>query len=76
MMLHYPEAERGFVCRTPNTFFRYHGWPSVTKDADGVLYAVDSAFRVSHICPFGKTALYIYCVFAHILRFKPACRFC
>jgi hypothetical protein len=58
MMLHYPEAERGFVCRTPNTFFRYHGWPSVTKDADGVLYAVDSAFRVSHICPFGKTALY------------------
>ena len=57
-MLHVPEAERGFVCRTPNTFFRYHGWPSVAKDADGVLYAVDSAFRISHVCPFGKTALY------------------
>ncbi|MBR5681343.1 MAG: exo-alpha-sialidase [Clostridia bacterium] len=56
--LHYPEAERGIICRTPNTFFRYHGWPTVTRDADGVLYAVDSAFRVNHICPFGKTALY------------------
>ena len=48
-MLHYPTAERGFVCRTPNTFFRYHGWPSVARDADGVLYAVDSAFRISHV---------------------------
>ena len=57
-MLHFPKAERGFVCRTPNTFFRYHGWPSVAKDDDGVLYAVDSAFRISHVCPFGKTALY------------------
>ncbi|MBQ5355279.1 MAG: exo-alpha-sialidase [Clostridia bacterium] len=57
-MVKYPECERGAVCRTPDTFFRYHGWPSVTMDAAGTLYAVDSGFRVSHICPFGKTALY------------------
>ncbi|MBR4206412.1 MAG: exo-alpha-sialidase [Clostridia bacterium] len=57
-MLIYPKTESGAVCRTPLSFFRYHGWPSVTVDENGVLYAVDSGFRVSHVCPFGKTCLY------------------
>ncbi len=30
----------------------YNGWPSVTMDENGVLYAVTSA-RVTHTCPFG-----------------------
>jgi len=46
------------VNRNENSFFRYHGWPSVCRDDDGVLYAVASGFRLSHICPFGKTCLY------------------
>lgn len=53
-----PKVEHGIVNRSPNTFFRYHGWPTVAIDDDGVLYAVDSGFRVSHVCPFGKTAMY------------------
>ncbi|MBR5366529.1 MAG: exo-alpha-sialidase [Clostridia bacterium] len=57
-MLIHPEAEHGIVNRSPHSFFRYHGWPSVAIDEDGVLYAVDSGFRVSHVCPFGKTCLY------------------
>lgn len=57
-MLKFPETERGIVNRSPNTHFRYHGWPSVAIDEEGTLYAVDSGFRVSHVCPFGKTCLY------------------
>lgn len=53
-----PNTEHGFVNRSPNSFFRYHGWPSVAIDDEGVLYAVDSGFRVSHVCPFGKTVMY------------------
>ena len=52
-----PKTEQGIVNRSPNTFFRYHGWPTVAIDDEGVLYAVDSGFRVSHVCPFGKTAM-------------------
>lgn len=53
-----PKTEHGIVSRNKDSFFRYHGWPSICRDDDGVLYAVDSGFRVAHICPFGKTAMY------------------
>ncbi len=53
-----PKTEHGIVNRSPNTFFKYHGWPTVAVDDEGILYAVDSGFRVSHVCPFGKTCLY------------------
>ncbi len=53
-----PITEHGIVNRSANTFFKYHGWPTVAIDDDGILYAVDSGFRVSHVCPFGKTNLY------------------
>jgi len=49
----------GVVWRNAHSFFRYCGWPSVCRDEDGVLYAAASGFRVSHICPFGKTALFL-----------------
>ncbi|MBR3692232.1 MAG: exo-alpha-sialidase [Clostridia bacterium] len=55
----YPRSERGIVHRAKNTPFCYEGWPSVAVDENGTLYAVSSAFRVGHVCPFGKTAMYI-----------------
>ena len=52
------ENIHGVIWNNPNSFFRYNGWPSVCKDDEGTLYAVCSGFRVSHICPFGKTVLF------------------
>lgn len=37
--------------------FGYAAWPTVAKTKDGTLLAAFSAFRVRHICPFGKTAI-------------------
>ena len=55
----YPAVEHGIVSRLQNSIFRYQGWPTVTRDENGVLYAAASGFRVAHICPFGKTVMYI-----------------
>ena len=49
----------GIVNRAHGSIFSYQGWPTVARDENGVLYAVASGFRVSHICPFGKTVMYI-----------------
>ncbi len=54
-----PERKHGIVNRATNTFFDYQGWPSVCKDENGVLYAVASGMRMRHVCPFGKTVMYI-----------------
>ena len=54
-----PQATRGIVNRARNSIFSYQGWPTVARDEKGTLYAVASGFRVSHICPFGKTVMYI-----------------
>ena len=54
-----PEKEQFIVHRAKGSMFAYDGWPSVTVDENGVLYAVASSFRMQHICPFGKTAMYI-----------------
>lgn len=51
-------SEHGIVNRTENSLFRYQGWPSVCRDENGVLYVVSSSFRLAHVCPFGKTAMY------------------
>ncbi len=55
----YPEKTHGIVHRSHASIFSFHGWPSVTKDENGTLYAVCSGFRVAHICPFGKTVMYV-----------------
>lgn len=52
-------AEHGVVNRVKDSLFAYQGWPSVCRDENGTLYAVASSFRLNHICPFGKTAMYI-----------------
>lgn len=55
----YPNATHGIVNRVTHSVFSYQGWGTVARDENGTLYAVASSFRVSHICPFGKTAMYI-----------------
>ncbi len=49
----------GVVNRVTGSMFAYQGWPSVARDENGTLYAVASSFRLEHVCPFGKTAMYI-----------------
>ncbi len=55
----YAQAEHGIVNRVTGSLFSYQGWPSVCRDENGVLYAVASGFRMQHVCPFGKTVMYI-----------------
>ena len=55
----YPAVEHGVVSRVQGSIFSYHGWGTVARDEEGTLYTVASGFRVSHICPFGKTVMYI-----------------
>lgn len=54
-----PSVQHGIVNRAQNSIFSYQAWPSVARDENGTLYAVASGFRVNHICPFGKTVMYI-----------------
>lgn len=53
--------EFNLVGRTPDGFFRYQAWPTVAKDAKGILYVASSGHRLGHVCPFGKNYLYISC---------------
>ena len=53
-------AEIGVVHRCPETSsFRYNGWPSVCIDDRGVLYAVASSMRLTHVCPCGKNCMWV-----------------
>ena len=36
---------------------RYHGWPTLTRRANGELLLVCSGGRQSHVCPFGRVEL-------------------
>ena len=49
----------GIVSRMADSLFPYHGWPTVCRDDDGVLYVGASAFRLGHLCGFGKNALWV-----------------
>ncbi len=55
----YPETTHGIVNRATGSIFGYQAWGTVARDENGTLYTVASGFRVSHICPFGKTVMYI-----------------
>ena len=59
MKTFYPKTEHGIVNRAQNTIFSYQGWPTVTRDEFGTLYVASSSFRIGHVCPFGKTAMYV-----------------
>ncbi|MBR6917636.1 MAG: exo-alpha-sialidase [Clostridia bacterium] len=54
------DAEQGVVHRYPlTTLYKYNGWPSVCIDDRGVLYAVASSMRLSHVCPCGKNCMWV-----------------
>ena len=55
-----PQVTHGIVWRQQDrTNFKYNGWPSVTKDEHGVLYAAASSMRMSHVDPSGKDCMFI-----------------
>ena len=49
----------GIVHRKTEGPCRYQAWPSLCIDENGVLYAVWSGDRSSHVCPFGKNLMSI-----------------
>lgn len=51
--------ENNLVYRSTESFFKYQAWPSVCIDEEGVLYAVCSGHRVSHVCPFGMNLMFV-----------------
>lgn len=55
-----PEAVRGIVHRFPEeSCFNYCGWPTVCRDDRGVLYAVASGMRMTHVDPAGKNCMWL-----------------
>lgn len=50
--------KKGIVFRAEEGPFRYQAWPSVCQDEKGVLYAVCSGHRSSHVCPFGQNLMF------------------
>ena len=59
MKTFYPNVTHGIINRVTNSLFSYQGWPTVARDEMGTLYVASSSFRMGHVCPFGKTAMYI-----------------
>ena len=60
MTLIRPEVEYFRITKDKhNKFFKYNGWPSVCRDERGVLYAVASSMRMSHVCPAGKNCMWL-----------------
>lgn len=45
------------IINQPFTTHKYQAWPTVAKLKNGKIVAGASAFRISHICPFGKTVI-------------------
>ncbi len=55
----FPKTKDGVIHRVTDSVFNYNGWPTVTKDDRGVLYAAASSFRLQHVCPAGKNCMYL-----------------
>lgn len=41
----------------PGSVHNYFAWPTVTRLQDGRLAVTASGFRLTHVCPFGKTVI-------------------
>ncbi len=60
MKIYTPETQHYRITNDKgNKFFKYNGWPSVCMDDRGVLYAVASSLRLSHVDPCGKGCMYM-----------------
>lgn len=51
--------KEGIVYRVTEGPFRYNAWPTVCRDENGVIYAVCSGHRSSHVDPFGKNLMFV-----------------
>ncbi|MDD6094503.1 MAG: sialidase family protein, partial [Clostridia bacterium] len=55
-----PAAEHGIVHRfAEESCFNYCGWPTVCRDDRGILYAVASGMRMTHVDPAGKNCMWV-----------------
>ncbi len=45
------------VMHNPNSRHNYFGWPTAARLQNGRIAVVASGFRLSHLCPFGKTVI-------------------
>lgn len=52
-------APQTVLWRNPGSVFKYNGWPSICSDERGILYATSSSFRIQHIDPSGKNAMFV-----------------
>lgn len=51
--------DQTIIWRNPKSVFKYNGWPTVTSDERGVLYATSSSFRIQHVDPCGKNTMFV-----------------
>ncbi len=50
-------GEPEIIMSNPMSKHNYFGWPSVARLKNGKIAVVASGYRLSHICPFGKTVI-------------------
>lgn len=53
------KRRNGIIHRCKTGAFRYHAWGTVARLTDGTLAAACSGGRIWHICPFGKSMLFL-----------------
>ena len=54
-----PNTEQTVIWHNSASIFKYNGWPSICRDERGVLYVTASSFRIQHVDPCGKNAMWI-----------------
>lgn len=45
------------VMSNPDSYHKYFAWPTAARLQNGKIAVVASGFRLSHVCPFGKTVI-------------------
>ncbi len=53
------DAPQTVIWRNPVSIFKYNGWPSVCRDEKGTMYVTASCFRIQHVDPSGKNAMFV-----------------
>ena len=49
--------EAQIIMSNPDSYHNYFAWPTATRLQNGKIAVVASGFRLSHVCPFGKTVI-------------------
>lgn len=47
------------IWRNKDSIFKYNGWPSICRDERGTMYVTSSSFRIQHVDPSGKNAMFV-----------------